>query len=145
MTPEGARQTISELITLIGRSDVADLELADGDLRLRLHRPKARADDGQEWPAVRPDAGATASAPQVVPAPRTIRSPIVGRFYRARHLEDEPLVREGDTVVAGQAVGVVEAMNLFSDIESEESGRVTRLLIGNGDRVEYGQPLMELD
>jgi acetyl-CoA carboxylase biotin carboxyl carrier protein len=142
MTPERARQTISDLIALMGSSDVADLELADGDLSVRLHRPKAKgALDQPPLAAADGVRGAGAAAP----APRTLRSPLVGRFYRARQIEDDPLVREGDAVVAGQAVGIVEAMNLFSEIETEEGGRITRILVANGDRVEYGQPLMEFE
>ena len=74
-----------------------------------------------------------------------MRSSLVGRFYRAREIDEEPLVQEGQTIAPGQVVGVIEAMNLFSEIESEEGGLVARILVANGDRVEYGQPLLELE
>ena len=142
MTPQQARQAISDLIALVGHSDVADLELSDGDLRVRLHRPKAR---GGGAAAGLPASEEGYAAQNENPPPRLVRSVSVGRFHSSRKRGGEPLVREGDTVDVGQALGVVEALNTFSDVVSVEAGRVARVLIAEGDRVEYGQPLVELE
>jgi acetyl-CoA carboxylase biotin carboxyl carrier protein len=142
MTPERARQTISELIALVGNSDLIDLEVTDGDLQLRLHRPRPKV----AVQAVGSPQGQIAGAPQGIaePEPLYVRSSVVGRFYRTREIDGDPLVREGDTIAPGQVVGIVEAMNLLSEIESDAGGQVVRVLVANGERVEYGQPLIEL-
>ncbi|GAC1430627.1 MAG: acetyl-CoA carboxylase biotin carboxyl carrier protein [Chloroflexota bacterium] len=144
MTPESARQTISDLIALVGASDLVDLDISDGDLRLRLHRPRGKAASRRDDESVA--AAATAAWPPTPePGPRVVRSSLVGRFYRAREIDAEPLVRVGDTIAPGQLIGVVEAMSLFSEVESEEGGRIARVLVESGDRVEYGQPLLEFE
>ena len=74
----------------------------------------------------------------------SIESPMVGTFYAAASEEAEPFVKVGDTVKAGQTVGIVEAMKLMNEIEAECSGTVEEILVGNGQMVEYGQPLMRV-
>jgi acetyl-CoA carboxylase biotin carboxyl carrier protein len=71
-------------------------------------------------------------------------SPTVGVFYRAAEPGAQPLVGEGDLVVAGQQVGVVEAMKLMIPVEADQSGRVREVLVANGAPVEHGQPLLRL-
>jgi acetyl-CoA carboxylase biotin carboxyl carrier protein len=141
MTPRRARQTISDLIALIGSSDLADVELTDGDLHLRLRRSRPRST------AARPfgESNAADSVPAAEPAPRVVHSALVGRFYRTRPNEADPLVHDGEVISPGQTVAFIEAMNLFNEVTSEHGGRVARILVHDGDRVEYGQPLMELE
>jgi acetyl-CoA carboxylase biotin carboxyl carrier protein len=67
---------------------------------------------------------------------------MVGTFYVAPSPKDSPYVQEGDTIQAGDRVGIVEAMKMMNEIESEIAGRIVRILVKNGQPVEYGQPLM---
>src|SRR5512145_459617 len=75
----------------------------------------------------------------------TIEAPMVGTFYRASSPSAEPYVREGDGVKEGQILCIVEAMKLMNEIESKASGRITKILVENGQPVEYGQPLFFID
>ena len=71
----------------------------------------------------------------------TIEAPMVGTFYRASSPSAEPYVREGDAVKEGQILCIIEAMKLMNEIESRTSGRIVKILVENGQPVEYGQPL----
>ena len=73
-----------------------------------------------------------------------VKSPLVGTFYAAPAEDAEPFVQVGDEVAKGQILGIVEAMKLMNDIESEYSGKVAEILVKNGDAVEYGQPLFRI-
>lgn len=84
----------------------------------------------------------TAPAESEIPDGHVITSPMVGTFYAAPSPKDPPFVHEGDEVHAGDTVGIVEAMKMMNEIETEVSGRVVRLLVKNEQPVEYGQPLM---
>ena len=91
-------------------------------------------------------ASAAASAPVVdtsASASSTveIKSPMIGTFYRSANPESPEFVKVGDSVTAGQAVCIVEAMKLFNEIESEVSGTIVKVLVENGTPVEYDQPL----
>jgi acetyl-CoA carboxylase biotin carboxyl carrier protein len=100
-----------------------------------------------------PDAGAppaSGAAPVPTPAPETttgyrITAPLVGTHYRAAGPGDPPFVEVGDVVAAGQQVAIVEAMKLMNPVEADRSGTVTAVLAQDGEMVEYGQPLVELD
>jgi acetyl-CoA carboxylase biotin carboxyl carrier protein len=75
----------------------------------------------------------------------TIEAPMVGTFYRASSPTAEPYVREGDIVKEGQILCIIEAMKLMNEIESKASGRIVKILVENGQPVEYGQPLVLID
>ena len=72
---------------------------------------------------------------------KQIVSPLVGTFYNSASPDDEPMVNVGDTVKKGQVIGIIEAMKLMNEIESEYDGVVKEILVNNEDVVEYGQPL----
>ena len=74
-----------------------------------------------------------------------ITSPMVGTYYGAPSPKDQPYVQEGDTIAPGDRVGIVEAMKMMNEIESEISGRIVRILVKNGQPVEYGQSLMIIE
>ncbi|MGW0505604.1 acetyl-CoA carboxylase biotin carboxyl carrier protein [Micromonospora sp. NPDC003241] len=84
--------------------------------------------------------------PPVPPVPRSaVRSPMVGTFYRAPEPGAAPFVTVGDLVRPGQVVGIVEAMKLMNEITADRAGRVTEVLVADGQPVEYDQPLVALD
>lgn len=72
---------------------------------------------------------------------KVVKSPLVGTFYTASSEDAEPFVNVGDSVKEGQVLAIVEAMKLMNDIESEFTGKITEILVQNGETVEYGQPL----
>jgi acetyl-CoA carboxylase biotin carboxyl carrier protein len=92
-------------------------------------------------PAGEPSAAAY-DASEGTPAGELITSPMVGTFYSAPSPKDAPYVQEGDSIQPGDRVGIVEAMKMMNEIESELTGRVVKILVKNGQPVEYGQPLM---
>ena len=73
-----------------------------------------------------------------------MKSPLVGTFYSASSPDSAPFVKVGDTVKKGQVLGIVEAMKLMNEIESECAGTVAEVLVENGEPVEYGQPLFRI-
>ena len=75
---------------------------------------------------------------------KTVTSPLVGTFYSAASPEDEPFVKVGDKVVKGQKLGIIEAMKLMNDIESDFDGEIAEILVSNESMVEYGQPLFKI-
>jgi acetyl-CoA carboxylase biotin carboxyl carrier protein len=74
----------------------------------------------------------------------TVKSPIVGTFYEAPGPGSLPFVKSGDQVAAGQVVCIIEAMKLMNEIESDASGEIVKILVNNGQPVEYGQPLFAI-
>jgi acetyl-CoA carboxylase biotin carboxyl carrier protein len=82
---------------------------------------------------------------ELQPNQKLVESPMVGTFYRAASPDAEPFVDEGTQVRKGQPLCIIEAMKMMNEIEADTSGRVVRILIENGQPVEYGQPLMILE
>jgi len=127
---------------------LAELEVSRGETSVRIRREVARP----EMPAAAPlPVGAAVPVPvTAVPAQPleqaaaghvTIEAPMVGTFYRAPSPEADPYVKEGDTVKEGQVLCIIEAMKLMNEIESRVHGRIAKILVENGQPVEYGQPL----
>ncbi len=135
-----------QLAALLKELDLTEIEASIGELRLRLQRSRAAA-----VPSVAPGAPAeiAAPAPAVDSAATakliTIEAPMVGTFYRASSPTAEAYVREGDVVKEGQILCIIEAMKLMNEIESKASGRIVKILVENGQPVEYGQPLVLID
>ena len=88
---------------------------------------------------------APAETLETIPHGQPITSPMVGTFYGSPSPKDPSYVQEGDTIQPGDRVGIVEAMKMMNEIESEIGGRVARILVKNGQPVEYGQPLMIIE
>lgn len=83
--------------------------------------------------------------PVELPAGHTITAPMVGTFYSSPSPKDPPFVQEGDEVRAGDSIGIIEAMKMMNEIETDVAGRVARILVKNGQPVEYGQALMVIE
>jgi acetyl-CoA carboxylase biotin carboxyl carrier protein len=154
---------IKELIEFLIEKDVTEFELERGDVKMRIKR-------GQEVHMVQapmapviaapvaampvagqaPMASAPSAPPAAAPAPAAeeglhlVKSPIVGTYYEAPSPGAPPFIKPGDQVTAGQVLCIVEAMKLMNEIESDVSGEVVKLLVANGQPVEYGQPLFAI-
>jgi acetyl-CoA carboxylase biotin carboxyl carrier protein len=155
-------QDIQQLIDFISQSGLDEVNIETTDLKISVKRygqgapvalasvpaPAVAAPIAQA-PAALPQAGA---APQAAPTPAaapkadtsnyvTIKSPMIGTFYRSPNPESPSLVEVGDSVSEGKVVCIIEAMKLFNEIESEVSGRIVKVLVENATPVEYDQPL----
>ena len=141
---------LKKLIDLVQESGIAELEITEGEERVRIARggavsvtPLATA----ALPVVAAPAGAAApaapaaAAPEAAPDGHVVKSPMVGTFYRAPSPEAKSFVDVGATVKAGETVCVIEAMKLMNEIEADASGTIKAILVENGQPVEYGQAL----
>ena len=135
------------LITLIDKvssSELQSFELEEGNLKISMKKQNkklsAAPGTGTEISAVHlPEI--PAETENAVPEGRLVKAPLVGTFYRAASPEEEPFVKVGSTVQKGQVLGIIEAMKLMNEIESEYDGVVEEILAANEQMVEYGQPL----
>lgn len=138
---------IRKLIDLMAETGVTELEVkdAEGHVRLVLGGPASVPPQiVQAAPAVSPQAAAP-SEPDAGEAGLRITSPMVGTFYQAPGPDAKPFVSVGDVVEAGDVVCIIEAMKMMNEIESEQRGRLRRVLVENGQPVEYGQALFLLE
>jgi acetyl-CoA carboxylase biotin carboxyl carrier protein len=143
---------IRRLIELMNDHDLNEIDLRDGDIRVRLRKrgEQVVAESRpyvQAAPAV-PAAPATSAAAPAAPVAdnyHVIKSPIVGTFYAARDPKDPPLVKVGDPVGNESVVCIIEAMKVFNEIAAEIKGKVVAVLVENGSPVEYNQPLFKID
>ncbi|HLX81487.1 MAG TPA: acetyl-CoA carboxylase biotin carboxyl carrier protein [Burkholderiales bacterium] len=149
---------LKKLIDLVQESGIAELEITEGEERVRIARggvvnvtPLAAVDPGVvPAPAAAGPAPAAASASspapasaEAAPAPEghVVKSPMVGTFYRAPSPDATPFVDVGATIKEGETVCVIEAMKLMNEIECDASGVIKAILVENGQPVEYGQAL----
>src|SRR5512139_846297 len=144
---------LKTLIELVETSGVAELEIQEGEERVRITRafapaaaPAAPVPAATVVPALQPVAVAPAPAaaptPPAEPEGHVVKSPMVGTFYRAASPGAKPFVEVGDTVQAGDTLCIIEAMKLMNEIEADKSGTVKQILVENGQPVEFGQPLI---
>jgi len=144
---------IQELIDLLKKNNLTELELEREGLRIRVrHEVEVRtitttvADQGTSGTTSSSQpSGAAAVQTEDTTGMITIASPIVGTFYRSPSPDADPYVEEGDYVKKGQVLCIVEAMKLMNEIESEVEGRVTKILAESTKPVEYGQALFLVD
>ena len=148
-TPLGDDRTVEltrRLAALLGELGLSEVEVEAADVRIRVQRAAAPvlAPPAAPLPAAAPDERPLV-ADVVAPALITVEAPMVGTFYRASSPTADPYVQEGDAVKEGQVLCIIEAMKLMNEIESKIGGRVARILVENGQAVEYGQPLFLID
>jgi acetyl-CoA carboxylase biotin carboxyl carrier protein len=141
---------LKTLIDLVSESGISELEVNEGEDRVRIVNAGSPAPAGQvvyanSAPAQAIQAAAPVAAPVVEEAPEETgfiaRSPMVGTFYRAPNPESPDFVKVGDTVKVGQTLCIIEAMKLLNEIESEQAGVIKQILCENGQGVEFDQPL----
>lgn len=144
-------EQLQRLVRLLDRSDVSELELkrAGDGLRLVLRKAKASDDFGA---IAGTQIGAPASLiPDVEPAgtqteaKSMIVAPLVGIFHPWAKPRGKALVAVGDRIKVGQIVATIESLNVINEVEAVVAGRVTEILVQNGQPVEYGQPLMSIE
>jgi len=149
---------LKTLIDLVSESNVSELEIteAEGKVRIVKAAPAGMAAPVTYAmaPAVAAPVAATAAPVAAVeaaapaaaePAGHTVKSPMVGTFYRASSPGAKPFKDVGDTVKEGETICIVEAMKILNEIEADKSGTVTQILVQNGQAVEYGQPLFVIE
>lgn len=141
---------IKTLIELINSSDIAEIEIKEGEESVRISRnssvpaPVYTAAPTATAPAqAAPVAAEPASAPAV--AGETIESPMVGTFYRASSPTSKAFVEIGQKVSVGDTLCIIEAMKMLNQIESDKSGTITQVLVENGQPIEFGQPLFVVE
>ncbi len=144
---------IKKLIELLEESDVEELEIQEGDDSVRISRRREQiaapvhhmghyAPPAPHAPAPAPAEAAPAEAKPAEPKGHSVKSPMVGTFYRAPSPTSSAFVEVGQTVKEGDVVCIVEAMKMMNQIEADKSGTVTEILVENGQPVEFDQPLV---
>lgn len=150
---------IKKLIELLEGSDVAEIQIKEGEESVRISRassaaappapvapvaaaPAANVAAAPAAPAAAPTAAAEAEAQ---PPGTFVESPMVGTFYRASGPGQKPFVEIGQSVSAGDTLCIIEAMKIMNRIEAETSGTVRAILVEDGQPVEYGEPLVVID
>jgi acetyl-CoA carboxylase biotin carboxyl carrier protein len=152
---------LKKLIDLVQESGIAELEITEGEEKVRIASggavsvtplrsaaaPTASATSGapagaaaQAGPAAATPAGAAAEPPPGAEG-HVVKSPMVGTFYRAPSPDAKPFIEVGGTVKEGETICVIEAMKLMNEIEADASGTIKAILVENGQPVEYGQAL----
>ena len=152
---------IKKLIDLIQESDVAEIEISEGEESVRISRNSTSAPmhhyaphpQSYPAPAPAPNVAETSAANAVVEADNkaaqkasheanALRSPMVGTFYRSSSPDTAPFVEVGQQVNAGDVICIIEAMKMFNQIEADRSGTVKAILVDDGHPVEYDEPLI---
>lgn len=143
---------LKTLIDLVSESNVSELEITEAEGKVRIVKGGGAMVQHYAAPvATMMPAAAAAQVAAVVAAPvpvatgHTVKSPMVGTFYRSASPGAKAFVEVGDAVKAGQTVCIIEAMKILNEIESDQSGTVTKILCDNGQAVEYGQPLFVIE
>lgn len=145
---------LKKLIDLVEESGIAEIEVTEGEEKVRITRSTApQAVYAAPAPVAAPVAApAPASAPAAAPAaaPATNhanaqKSPMVGTFYRAPSPSAPAFVEVGQSVKEGDTLCIIEAMKLMNEIEAEKSGVVKAILVENGQPVEFGEPLFVIE
>jgi acetyl-CoA carboxylase biotin carboxyl carrier protein len=148
---------IQELIKTINKSNISELSIEEKDFKITIKQEQTTVEPQyiMTAPAAMPVAAPAMAAPAAAPAAAapslapaaasanqiTVKSPMIGTFYRSAGPDKAPFVNVGDEIKAGQVVCIIEAMKLFNEIESEVSGRIVKVLVDDASPVEYDQAL----
>ncbi|HLO93525.1 MAG TPA: acetyl-CoA carboxylase biotin carboxyl carrier protein [Burkholderiaceae bacterium] len=146
---------LKTLIDLVSESNISELEIteADGKVRIVKSDGTVAVPLAQAMPVMAaPVAAAPVAAPVAAAAPaapvetgHVVKSPMVGTFYRASSPNAKSFVDVGQQVKEGQAICIIEAMKIMNEIDADKSGTVTKILVENGQPVEFGQPLFIIE
>jgi len=150
---------IQDVIQLMDTADLSEVSFEQSGLKIHLRRGPAATYAAPVMTApvmnapaaiAAPSAASTAasSAAPAAPAPSagsTQNSPMVGTFYRASSPDSKPFIEEGDKIEVGQVYCIIEAMKLMNEVKAEKAGKVTKILVQNGQAVEFNQPLIVVE
>ncbi len=157
---------IQDLIKFVAKSGVSQVDIEQKDFKITIKSDSPEREEKQiivqaaPAPAAAPApvaaAPVSAPAPAATPAPAegqsaddskyvTVKSPIIGTFYRSPGPDKDPFINVGDTIAVGDTVCIIEAMKLLNEIESEVSGKIVKVLVDDSSPVEYDQPLFLVD
>lgn len=162
-------KAIQEMLRFVSKSDLTEVELEQGDFKLKIKRkgvaegveyiqvPTHTSQPSYSLPAAAPQPSTAEPSGDAMPMPKavetapsnanhhTIKSPMIGTFYRSPAPDKPMYVNVGDTITAGQNICIIEAMKLFNEIECEVSGRIVKILVESAQPVEYDQPLFVVE
>lgn len=146
---------IQDLIKFVAKSGVSEVEIEQKDFKICIKAEKAKAEQQIIVQAAAPApvaAAPVATTPAEAAAPAnddakyiTVKSPMIGTFYRSAGPDKEPFVTVGNSIGKGDTICIIEAMKLFNEIESEVSGKIVKVLVDDASPVEYDQPLFLVD
>ena len=139
---------LKKLIDLVEESGISELELTEGEEKVRITRslmpqhavPMMQYAAAPQSPLVVTEAAPALEVPAEIEG-HVVKSPMVGTFYRSSSPEAKAFVDVGSTVNVGETICIIEAMKLLNEIESDFSGVIKKILVENGQPVEYGEPL----
>ncbi len=150
-------ENLLTLIKTVSDSEVTELHYEENGTNIRLvkevpvpgtgtpvQNPAVILQNEAGIPVMENEASGNTGAAAEAPEGQIVKSPLVGTFYAAPAEDADPFVTEGKTVKKGQTLGIVEAMKLMNEIESEFDGTVAEILVENGQMVEFGQPLFRI-
>jgi acetyl-CoA carboxylase biotin carboxyl carrier protein len=140
---------LKTLIDLVAESDIAELEVTEGESKVRIVKSSAiqqgqmmmMQPQGMHHQYAAPAPAAAPVAVVVEPTGHVVKSPMVGTFYRSSAPGSPAFIEVGSNVKEGDTLCIIEAMKLLNEIDSEVSGVVTKIMVENGQPVEFGQPL----
>ena len=146
---------LKTLIDLVAESDIAELEVTEGESKVRIVKSSAMPQNQvvmmpshgapqfaqSAAPGAAPVAEPAAAPVAAEPTGHIVKSPMVGTFYRSSAPGSAPFIEVGSTVKEGDTLCIIEAMKLLNEIDADKSGVVTQILVENGQPVEFGQPL----
>jgi acetyl-CoA carboxylase biotin carboxyl carrier protein len=145
---------LKTLIDLVSESNVSELEITEAEGKVRIVKGGPAMVQGNHAPmqmqmpaqaaALAPAAAPAAPVPEV-PKGHTVKSPMVGTFYRAASPGAKSFVEVGSQVKEGETICIIEAMKILNEIEADKGGTITQILCENGQAVEYGQPLFVIE
>ncbi len=144
---------VKKLIELIEESDIAEIEIHEGEESVRISRQSSFPAAFAPMPGAQPAVAATPAPAAALPAEEApeeiqghaVKSPMVGTFYRSPSPGSKSFVEEGQQVAVGDTLCIIEAMKILNQIECDKAGTVKKILVENGQPVEYNEPLFIID
>lgn len=150
---------IRELAAILREADLGEIEVQQGELRIKVVKPEAKtvhvAAPAYAAPAGAPAALSAPAAPAAAPParkvtaaadhPGAVKAPMVGTVYLAPDEDSPPFIKVGDSVAAGQTLMLIEAMKTFNPVPAAKGGKVVQILVENQQPVEFGQPLVIIE
>lgn len=147
---------LQDVIALMNEAEINEVLFEQNGVKIHLRKGAGPSMEGASAPLVVAAPAATSAAPAAAPAAPVaapaadektlkVNAPMVGTFYRAPAPDAKPFIQEGARIEVGQVYCIIEAMKLMNEIKSEVSGKIVKILVSNGQAVEFGQPILLVD